>query len=102
MNKRILKAIIANLLDQIEDTDGEPNLTPPQLEVAEAVREETSDAGDWQFDDTSPDYNLHVIRQFIHRKCDQMGIRRDGELVLRELTGEGLEAFIAEIHGLVK
>lgn len=100
MDTRVYKAIIANLMDDLEQDDIEPSLTPPQLEVAQQARDETIANGDWQFDDISDRYNLHVVRQFVYSFCD--GTFEGSTPVLYEMTGEKLEEFIVKLQELVK
>ena len=102
MDTRVYKAIIANLMDDLENEDIEPSLTPPQLEVANEARNEIMANHDWQFDDTSDKYNMHVVRQFVMRQCDTLGGHPEGKAVLREMSGKELEDFIVKLQELVK
>lgn len=101
MNKRILKAVIANAVDTaygsvqptemhaeiIKDTLG---LSIEQARVAVNVTCEVAGKGDWQFHDDSDEYSLEVVRAFINRKVTAVG---------DTYTIDGnLEEFIQSVH----
>lgn len=106
MNKRILKAIIANAVDHIHgsvqpgerSTDAlieELGLTKEQAQTAILVTGEVAEAKDWLFSDDSDEYNYEIVRKFVHRKCVD-------KFTLMPLHGEALSDFIAELHKLIK
>jgi len=91
MNKRILKAIIANLMDALDD-EPESILTANQLDVVRQVVRDVEQRGDFLFDDPSEEYELGVVRAFIRRKSKLQGGWR------LDIPPEKHEEFIQDVY----
>ena len=100
MNKRYLRSLIANI---VSATVGIPNkadlhhewgLDAQQCDDVITIYNDVLDKRDLFFKDNTEEYNLHVVRQFILRKCSK---GTTGKPYL--LVGEAkLEEFILLIH----
>lgn len=111
MNKRFLNVLVATMVDYVHGSVGDhPNhingllddlgLSEKQAKAAIGIATQVGKDGDWQFEDDSDEYNLHVVRQFVYSFCD--GTFEGSTPVLYEMTGEKLEEFIVKLQELVK
>jgi hypothetical protein len=109
MNKRILKAIIADAVDivygsvqqndrTVRDIMDELGLTEEQAKVAIDITLDVSDREDWHFNDASDEYSAGVVDKFLERFIHSI----DGKGKTLIVYEGDLENFIKQFKEMAK